>query len=131
MDNNTQAAYQAGRSVNQGTVLGPDSVAVLPALPSTFANTPEMVDAWEQGVVDARMAAWETFRHAFDNFASVFSDSDLADAAGTALTCTEVEALAELLRASGRGEAAEAWIEGHAVDDDCGDEHCVCDECKA
>lgn len=36
----------------------------------------------------------------------------------TRLSCREVEALAEMLRACGQVEAADLWIEEHANDDD-------------
>jgi hypothetical protein len=71
-----------------------------------------------------------TLRNAVENFVEVFSAGDLSSEIATALNCTEVEALAELLRAAGREYAADYWIEDHAVDDDCGDQHCRCDECK-
>lgn len=63
------------------------------------------------------------------NAADVLSDSEIADEVGTALTCTEVEALAELFRATGHEDAAQAWIECHAEGDDCGDSHCRCEDC--
>ncbi|PPG49754.1 hypothetical protein C5D09_06925 [Rathayibacter sp. AY1C9] len=56
-------------------------------------------------------------------FASVFSHGDTADDLATRLNCTEVDALAGLLRAFGRDEAADLWIAQHATDDDEGDAH--------
>jgi hypothetical protein len=130
MNTNTAQAYAAGKALDEGVVHGPDTVAV-PPLPGEFTPTAEMEDAWEQGVVDARVERWTNLRLAMDHFASVFDEGDLPYAVGPSMTCTEVEALAGLMRALGRDNAADAWIKGHAENDDCGDEHCVCDECKA
>ena len=56
-------------------------------------------------------------------FAEVFGDGLLAFEVGPRMTCTEVEALAGMLRAVGADTAADHWIEGHAADDDEGDAH--------
>ncbi|WP_219814335.1 hypothetical protein [Rathayibacter sp. AY1D3] len=56
-------------------------------------------------------------------FASVFSHGDTADELAVRLSCAEVDALAGLLRAFGRDEAADLWIAEHASDDDEGDAH--------
>ena len=61
--------------------------------------------------------------------AEVLSDGEIADEVGTSLTCTEVEALAELFRATGHENAAQVWIDCHAEGDDCGDDHCRCEDC--
>ena len=63
-------------------------------------------------------------------FASRFADGELADSIGTQLTCTEVEVLADCLRVVGYDRAAQVWIDCHSEQDDCGDEHCRCAECK-
>lgn len=63
-------------------------------------------------------------------FADVWAAGDLAGDVATLLTCTEVEVLACLLHAYGHAEAATAWIEAHAEGDDCGDDHCRCEECR-
>ncbi|QHC68831.1 hypothetical protein GSU68_18660 (plasmid) [Rathayibacter sp. VKM Ac-2759] len=55
-------------------------------------------------------------------FASVFSGDTAVDVAPR-LNCAEVDALAGLLRAFGRDEAADLWIKEHATDDDEGDAH--------
>jgi len=64
-----------------------------------------------------------------DSFLKVWGDRYLAGDLGTKLTCVEVESLAALLAALGDNEAAEDWISSHAEGDDCGDSHCLCDEC--
>ncbi|AWN05844.1 hypothetical protein SEA_BLINN1_84 [Mycobacterium phage Blinn1] len=66
-------------------------------------------------------------------FKEVWSDGMLLyDIAGK-LTCTEFEALADLMLALGFDpETVEAFEEGHADQDECGDMHSTCDhpECK-
>lgn len=64
-----------------------------------------------------------TFLDAVAEFALVFSRPDTAVDLATRLSCREVDALAEMLRACGQVEAAEMWIEEHATDDDEGDAH--------
>lgn len=54
---------------------------------------------------------------------SVFSHGDCADDLAVRMSCSEVDALAGLLRAFGRDEAADLWIAEHATDDDEGDAH--------
>jgi hypothetical protein len=56
-------------------------------------------------------------------FAEVFAAGDFAFEVGPRMTCTEVDALAGMLRAVGADAAAATWIEGHAADDDEGDAH--------
>lgn len=56
-------------------------------------------------------------------FAEVFGDGLLAFQVGPRMTCTEVDALAGMLRAVGADAAAATWIEGHAAEDDEGDAH--------
>ncbi|KQQ20714.1 hypothetical protein ASF48_08930 [Rathayibacter sp. Leaf299] len=63
-----------------------------------------------------------TLLDALAEFASVFSGDTAVDM-GPRLNCAEVDALAGLLRAFGRDEAAELWIAEHATDDDEGDAH--------
>jgi hypothetical protein len=61
---------------------------------------------------------------AVETFLEVWTrDPSLAYDVGPRLACGEVDALAELLTELGRPDAAEAWIEGHAVEDDEGDRH--------
>ncbi|MEU9890215.1 hypothetical protein [Sphaerisporangium sp. NPDC051011] len=57
-----------------------------------------------------------------DNFTDHFDD-DLAHDLATLLTCSEVEALADLLTAMERSGLAEVWIDAHADGDDAGDLH--------
>lgn len=64
-------------------------------------------------------------------FAELFADGEIADEVGTKLTCTEVETLADCLRAFGYDQAAQTWIDCHAEGDDCGDQHCRCEECTS
>ena len=59
---------------------------------------------------------------ALDTFVGVWSQGLSADIA-PALTCTEVDALADLLAAAGRSDAAEAWIDTHRASDEEGDRH--------
>ena len=56
-------------------------------------------------------------------FAAVFSAGDMAGDLGPTLSCGEVEALAEMLRAIGEPASADMWIEAHAAGDDEGDAH--------
>ncbi|NKS56554.1 hypothetical protein GS504_03410 [Rhodococcus hoagii] len=55
--------------------------------------------------------------------AEKFSYGDTADAVAERLSCCEVDALAEFLRATGRPRAADSWIQCHAPGDDEGDSH--------
>jgi hypothetical protein len=48
-------------------------------------------------------------------------DLYVANDIGTRLSCSEVNALADLLTALGRPDLASAWIEAHARGDDSGD----------
>ncbi|WP_208858831.1 hypothetical protein [Cryobacterium zongtaii] len=57
-------------------------------------------------------------------FVDVFEEADLARDLGPRLTCGEVEALSNLLRAVGATAAADYWIEAHAATDEEGDSHC-------
>jgi hypothetical protein len=58
-------------------------------------------------------------------FVDVFEEADLARDIGPRLTCGEVEALSNLLRAVGATTAADYWIEVHADTDNEGDRHCT------
>ncbi|WP_244256163.1 hypothetical protein [Rathayibacter sp. VKM Ac-2760] len=64
-----------------------------------------------------------TLTDAQAEFVSVFAREDLAGDLAVRLTCVEFDALAGLLRAFGRDEAADLWIAEHAIDDDEGDAH--------
>lgn len=57
------------------------------------------------------------------HFTAVFSKVDLATDIAPRLSCTEVEALAGLLRALGEPATADTWIREHATDDEVGDAH--------
>ncbi len=56
-------------------------------------------------------------------FIATWDDSMLASSIGERLTCTEVDALAELFTQLGRPQAARVWIECHAEGDDPEDDH--------
>lgn len=60
---------------------------------------------------------------AAEAWARVWSDSWLGLQVGTKLTCVEAEAVATLLRATGREDAAAAFVDGHAEGDEYGDAH--------
>lgn len=60
---------------------------------------------------------------ALAEFVDTFASWDLVGDVAARLNCGEVDALAGLLRAAGRGEAADLWIAEHATDDDEGDAH--------
>lgn len=63
--------------------------------------------------------------------AEMLADGEIASDIATSFNCGEVEILAEFLRACGFDDAASHWIDDHSEGDDCGDEHCLCDECRA
>jgi hypothetical protein len=48
---------------------------------------------------------------------------ELADEVATALSCSEVDSLAAMLRALGQDDLAEVWIAAHAEGDESGDAH--------
>jgi hypothetical protein len=56
-------------------------------------------------------------------FAEVFAAGDFAFEVGPRMTCTEVDALAGILRAVGADAAAATWLEGHSIEDEEGDAH--------
>lgn len=56
-------------------------------------------------------------------FAKVFGAEDCAGDLATKLSCSEVEALADMLTVAGAPEAAALWIDCHAEGDDPGDDH--------
>ncbi len=60
---------------------------------------------------------------ALERFAELFSHSDTHDAIGQYLACSEVDALAELLRLAGRVDAAESLIERHGQHDEPDENH--------
>lgn len=68
------------------------------------------------------MSAVQIPAHVAQGFLSAFSGNLAADVASK-LTCSEVEALAELLSAMGGNEQAEGWIEEHTETDEPGDAH--------
>ncbi|WP_454113455.1 hypothetical protein [Microbacterium maritypicum] len=59
-----------------------------------------------------------TLLDAVAEFAFVCSRGDTADDLAVRLSCPEVDALAGILRAFGRDEAADLWIVEHATDGD-------------
>jgi hypothetical protein len=62
------------------------------------------------------MSAWA-------QFAAAWSDDMLASDLGERLTCTEVEALADLFIDNGAEEIAQMWLQMHAYGDEEGDLH--------
>ncbi len=66
-----------------------------------------------------------------ESFINAFATGYLAGDIGEKLCCSEVEALAALLRDLGYAPAADQWIKAHAGGDDCGDMHCRCEDCTA
>ena len=58
-----------------------------------------------------------------DHFIEVWSAGDLLEDIASALTCTEADALADLLRTSNHPDSADGLIAAHAEGDDEGDEH--------
>lgn len=71
----------------------------------------------------------KTLAEAAENFVTHFGGY-LMDDIATHLTCSEVEALADLLVALGEQRLSELWIRAHAEGDDCGDMHCLCNICQ-
>lgn len=55
--------------------------------------------------------------------ADVFGCETLGSDVGTHMTCGEAEALADVIRAAGDPQGAEAFLRGHGETDDEGDEH--------
>lgn len=56
-------------------------------------------------------------------FADAWCGSTVTANVAASLGCTEVDALADLLRALGAEQAADEWIDAHTKDDDPGDGH--------
>jgi hypothetical protein len=61
--------------------------------------------------------------NAVDAFCDAWNDDILMDSVGKALTCTEVELLADIFRAVGRDEDAQRWVDAHAEADESIDAH--------
>lgn len=60
---------------------------------------------------------------ALHEFARKWADGVLANDLSGKLTCSELDALADLLAALGEEGAAKAWTESHALHDEDGDAH--------
>ncbi|TFC87181.1 hypothetical protein E3T24_05580 [Cryobacterium sp. TmT2-59] len=56
-------------------------------------------------------------------FVDVFAAADFAGDVGPRMSCTEVDALAGMLRAVGADTAADTWVSAHAEEDQEGDSH--------
>ena len=56
-------------------------------------------------------------------FVDVFGADDFAGDVGPRMSCTEVDALAGMLRAVGADTAADTWVSAHAEEDQEGDSH--------
>ncbi|QGJ90974.1 hypothetical protein SEA_BIANCATRI92_76 [Mycobacterium phage BiancaTri92] len=66
---------------------------------------------------------------AFEQFREVWSDGMLLGDIAGKLTCTEFEAMADMMLAVGFEPRTVAMFEEcHAEDDECGDMHCRCDD---
>lgn len=68
---------------------------------------------------------------ALAQFVQVFDAGDIWVEIGSQFTCTEAEAMAELLRAIGLRSQADCLMADHAAGDECGDMHHACEECFA
>ena len=53
----------------------------------------------------------------------VFAAADFAGDVGPRMSCTEVDALAGMLRTVGADTAADTWVSAHAEEDQEGDSH--------
>lgn len=60
---------------------------------------------------------------ALHEFARKWADGVLANDLSGKLTCSELDALADLLAALGEDSAAQAWTDSHALHDEEGDAH--------
>ncbi|MCS5498210.1 hypothetical protein NY547_13250 [Cnuibacter physcomitrellae] len=60
---------------------------------------------------------------AFRRFVEVFAAEDTAADLASRLSCTEIDALVDLLAAAGAEDAAACWLDHHGPADDPGDEH--------
>jgi hypothetical protein len=69
------------------------------------------------------LARESAIQDAAHRFAQVFDDGMFASMLGPQLTCSEVDAIAGLLLAAGRENAALFWLERHAQGDEYGDAH--------
>ena len=56
-------------------------------------------------------------------FIEVFAAADFAGDVGPRMSCTEVDALAGILRTVGADTAADTWVSAHAEEDQEGDSH--------
>ncbi|WP_051828564.1 hypothetical protein [Streptomyces bicolor] len=56
-------------------------------------------------------------------FTDAWCNTVLTSDVATSLGCTEVDTLADLLRAFGAEQAADEWIDAHAEDDEPNDAH--------
>ena len=56
-------------------------------------------------------------------FVDVFAAADFAGDLGPRMSCTEIDALAGMLRAVGANTAADTWVTAHAAEDQEGDSH--------
>ncbi|WP_104170570.1 hypothetical protein [Cryobacterium sp. M23] len=56
-------------------------------------------------------------------FVDVFAAADFAGDVGPRMSCTEVDALAGMLRTVGEDTAADTWIAEHTAEDQEGDSH--------
>lgn len=69
------------------------------------------------------MTTSEDLLRAAHRLADMFGSEELGSSVGTHMTCTEAEALADVMRAVGEDEAAARFLRGHSEGDDEGDDH--------
>lgn len=62
---------------------------------------------------------------ALHEFARTWADGVLANDLSGKLTCSELDALADLLSTLGEESAAKAWTDSHALHDEEGDTHYI------
>ena len=78
----------------------------------------EAREASRRPVLDAMREHPEALADALAELADMMGDIWTAGDVGPHMRCCEADAVAEVLRLSGRADAAETWIDGHARGDD-------------
>lgn len=71
----------------------------------------------------ATTAPEDDLQRAARALADVLGSEEVGSNVGTHMTCTEAEAVADVMRAAGQAGAAAAFLVGHGEDDDEGDDH--------
>ena len=78
----------------------------------------ELREEARRPVLDAMRQHPEALADALAELADMMGDIWTAGDVGPHMRCCEADAVAEVLRLSGRADAAETWIDGHARGDD-------------